>query len=176
LSRTDSVEEEVIADVQEQMEEKEVFADVDVQELIEMEEEEEGEVFVDMDVQELIEMEEEVLVELEEVVEEFDLDDQKIEEEQMECLGRIQLQSVADQAGDQAVAEAATRLEEPDPVIFLGTDHWSWRCPCWRTSHLCPDTVLANVDCLLHLWSCHHWNCFLVGSCTSCRLDILFIV
>jgi len=91
LSRTDSVEdEEVFADVQERMEEEE-------------------EVFADVDVQELIEMEEEVLVvELEEVVvEEFDLDGQKMEE-QMERLGWIQLQSVADQAGDQAVAEAAT--------------------------------------------------------------------
>ena len=64
--------------------------------------------FADVDVQELIEMEEEVLVvELEEVVEEFDLDDQKIEEEQMEYLGWIHFQSV-DQAGDQAVAESAT--------------------------------------------------------------------
>jgi len=74
----------VFADVQEQMEEKEeMVADVDVQERMKMEE-----VFAIVDVQELIEMEEEVLVvELEEVVEEFDLDDQKIEEEQMEYLG-----------------------------------------------------------------------------------------
>jgi len=76
----------VFADIQEQMEEEEVFADVDVQELME-----EEEVF---------------FVELEVV--EVDLDGQKIEEEQMECRGWIQLQSVADQAGDQAVAGAAT--------------------------------------------------------------------
>jgi len=75
-----------------------------VQEMIEMEEE----VFADVDVQERLEMEEEVLVvELEEVVEDFDFDDQLMKEEQMEYLGWIQLQSV-DQAGDQAVAEAAT--------------------------------------------------------------------
>merc|ERR1719277_2137271 len=114
-------------------------------------------------------MEEEVLVELEEVVVELDLDGQMMKEEQMERL-------VVDQVGDQAVAEAATLLEEPGLVIFLGTGHWSWRCPCWRTSHLCLDTVLDNVDCLLLLWSCHHWNCFLVESYTSCRLDFLFIV
>jgi len=70
--------------------------------------EEEEEVFAVVDVQELIEMEEEVLVvELEVVVVELDLDGQKIEEEQMERLGWIQLQSV-DPVGDQAVAEAAT--------------------------------------------------------------------
>jgi len=82
-----------------------VFADVDVQEMME----EEEEVFADVDVQELIEMEEEevLVVELEEVVEEFDLDDQKIEVEQMECLGWLQLQSV-DPVGDQTVAGAAT--------------------------------------------------------------------
>ena len=55
--------------------------------------------FADVDVQERMEMEEEVV--------EFDLDDQMMMEEQMERLGWIQLQSV-DQAGDQAVAEAAT--------------------------------------------------------------------
>jgi len=72
--------------------------------------EEEEEVFADFDVQELMEMEEEevLVVELEEVVEiDFALDGQLMEE-QMERLGWIQLQSVADQAGDQAVAGAAT--------------------------------------------------------------------
>jgi len=159
---------EVSVDVQEMMEEaEEVFADVDVQERTKMEEE----VFAVVDVQERLEMEEKA-VEID-----FALDSQMMAEEQMEYLGLIQLQAV-DPVGDQAVAEAATLLEEPDLVIFLETDHWSWswRCPCWRTSHLCLDTVLANVDCLLLLWSCHHWNCFLVESCTSCRLDFLFIV
>jgi len=92
LSRTDSVEEE------------ELFAVVDVQEQMEMEEE----VFADVDVQERMEMEEEevLVVELEEVVE-LDLDGQMVDEEQMEYLGWIHLQSV-DPVGDQAVAEAAT--------------------------------------------------------------------
>jgi len=67
-------------------------------------------VFADVDVQELMEMEEEevLVVELEEEVEiDFALDGQLVDEEQMERLGWIQLQFV-DQAGDQAVAAAAT--------------------------------------------------------------------
>jgi len=67
-------------------------------------------VFADVDVQKQMEMEEEVfVVELEgEVVEiDFALDGQLMEE-RMERLGCLQLLSVADQAGDQAVAAAAT--------------------------------------------------------------------
>jgi len=74
-----------------------VFADVDVQELME-----EEEVCVDVDVQERLEMEEEV------VEADFALDSQMMAEEQMQCLGWIQLQSVVDPVGDQAVAGAAT--------------------------------------------------------------------
>jgi len=90
-------------DVQErlEMEEEEVFADVDVQEMME------EEVFAVVDVQERMKMEEEVLVVELEVVE-VDLDGQMVDEEQMEYLGWIQLQSVVDHVGDQAVAEAAT--------------------------------------------------------------------
>jgi len=67
-------------------------------------------VFADVDVQELMEMEEEevFVVELEEVVVEIDFAlDGQLMEEQMEYLGWIQLQAV-DQAGYQAVAEAVT--------------------------------------------------------------------
>jgi len=62
-------------------------------------------VFADFDVQELMEEEEVFAVEL--GVVELDPDGQKMIEEQMEYFGWIQLQFV-DQAGDQAVAGAAT--------------------------------------------------------------------
>jgi len=64
-------------------------------------------VFADVEVQELIEMEEEEVLVVELGVVEVDLDGQKLMEEQMERLGWLQLQSV-DHMGDQAVAGAAT--------------------------------------------------------------------
>jgi len=82
------------------------------------------------------EVQEEMVAAETEVVEEIDLDGQKMEE-QMASLGWIQIQSDVDPGEDQAVAGGATGLEGPDPdLVYPGPGGCCccWSCPCWRTS------------------------------------------
>jgi len=111
-SRTETVEEELAAaDVQDQMEEEEMFADI----------------------QELIE-EEFVADEMEVEVEGY-LDDQMLVV-QMESPGEIQIQRAVDPVEDPAVVGGVASLEESVPHLVCpgsgGHHGWCcWSCSCW---------------------------------------------